>query len=450
MPRIPYPGGKARLAKQIVSFLPPEGRIYLEPFCGRANLFWEATEQGLKFKKWWLNDLATAPFLEAIRTHGATIQIPPRSRAEFERQREAYRAGDPTASLLAPHLSFSGGLYESGCKGGSGGGDDGGGVSSSGYQRTLRECHKILARTRPKITALDWRRLGLEKLTEDDVVVIDPPYPGARVKAYSDDGIDYEALVETLLRAKFKWLFCGYPHPLLHRLGKPIWARDMQLLCVRIKAGPEDRNECLWANYSPQVDKARRALPPSVKGQLRSIADAASLSFNALDAWIDQGLNIVAKDFSVLVPYFLEMHRRLSAPGKRTDLRGGAPSGLTWTAWVESKRHKLGRSLRTIQHLLRGKTEASKERQMLLAQRRASLRSEPISSIPDTPMEMATEISRLVLEMRDNSRNERQRKQRLELLAEHFLRITEQSREIGSIAPIQTANRAPHRVTLTM
>jgi hypothetical protein len=65
-------------------------------------------------------------------------------------------------------------------------------------------------------------------------------------------------------------------------------------------------------------------------------------------------------------------------------------------------------------------------------------------------MEMATEISRLVLEMRDNSRNERQRKQRLELLAEHFLRITEQSREIGSIAPIQTANRAPHRVTLTM
>jgi hypothetical protein len=88
---IPYPGGKGRLAKQIVSFLPREGRIYLEPFAGRANLFWEAAEQGLKFKKWWLNDLATASFLDAIRTHGDTIEIPRRSRAEFERQRRAYK-----------------------------------------------------------------------------------------------------------------------------------------------------------------------------------------------------------------------------------------------------------------------------------------------------------------------------------------------------------------------
>src|SRR5438445_384915 len=278
MPAIPYPGGKARLAKQIVSFLPPEGRIYLEPFCGRANLFWEAAEQGLKFRKWWLNDLATAPFLEAIRAHGHTIEVPPRSRAEFERQREAYKNGDPIAALLAPHLSFSGGLYESGCKGGSGLGDDGGGVSSTGYQRTLRECYKILSRIHPKITALDWRKLGLEKLTEEDVVVVDAPYPNARVKAYSDATVNYEKLVDVLLRAKFKWLFCGYPHPVLHRLGSPIWAKDMGLLCVRMKAGPEDRTECLWANYTPEVDKAQRVLPPSVRGQISSIADAASLS----------------------------------------------------------------------------------------------------------------------------------------------------------------------------
>jgi hypothetical protein len=34
MPAIPYPGGKARLAKQIISFLPREGRTYLEPLAG--------------------------------------------------------------------------------------------------------------------------------------------------------------------------------------------------------------------------------------------------------------------------------------------------------------------------------------------------------------------------------------------------------------------------------
>src|SRR5205807_792585 len=103
--------------------------------------------------------------------------------------------------------------------------------------------------------------------------------------------------------------------------------------------------------------------------------------------------------------YLLEMHRRLSAPGKRTDLRKGAPSGLTWTQWVETKRHKLGRSLRTIQYMLKGQTEASRDRQMLLAQRHASLRYEPNSTIPDDPMEIASEMSRLVLRMHQSGQN---------------------------------------------
>jgi modification methylase len=278
--------------------------------------------------------------------------------------------------LLAPHLAFSGGLYESGVKGGSGCGDDDGGCSSAGFQQTLRDCHKILRRTQPKITGLDWTQLPLDKLTDDSVVVLDPPYPNARVKAYSDATIDYEQLVDTLLRAKFRWLLCGYPHPLLHRLGSPIWARDMQLLCVRIKAGQEERNECVWANFRPEVSKALRVLPPSVKGQIKAIADAASLSFKALDEKIDEGLEIVAKDFVSLIPYMLEMNRRLSAQGKRTDLRKGAPAGLTWMQWVASKRHKLGRSLCTIEYLLKGKTQASQTRRALL-EARLRLRYQP-------------------------------------------------------------------------
>jgi len=95
------------------------------------------------------------------------------------------------------------------------------------------------------------------------------------------------------------------------------------------------------------------------EGQIKAIADAASLPFRALDNKIDDGLAIVARDWNALIPYLLEMQRRLSVPGKRTDLRKGAPVGLTWTAWVDSKRHMLGRSLRSVQRLLRGKTQAS-------------------------------------------------------------------------------------------
>jgi hypothetical protein len=98
---------------------------------------------------------------------------------------------------------------------------------------------------------------------------------------------------------------------------------------------------------------------------------------------------------------------------------------LTWTQWVESKRSKLGRSLRTIQYMLRGRTEASKARKTL-AQCRAELRQKPSLQIPDTPMEISV-MARLILEMRDRSRNVRRTKHLLEVLAERFLRLTEQT-----------------------
>jgi hypothetical protein len=312
----------------------------------------------------------------------------------------------------------------------------------------MRKCHGILHETNPKLSSLDWQEMGLEELGPADTVVLDPPYPNGNVRSYSDATVDYEALVDLLLRARFKWVLCGYPHPVLCRLGKPFWARDVNLLCIRGKQEP--RTECLWRNADDHQERARRyLLPEAAKSALSSLDNAASLSFSALDSKIDKGLGLVAKDWNALVPYLLEMHRRLNAPGRRTDLRKGAPAGLSWTQWVESKRHKLGRSLRTIQYLLKGQTESSKERQMLLAQPRASLRSEPDSTIPGTPMEIATEMAALVLEMRDGSQNTKVNRQRLELLAQRFLEITGRASESDS-AGIGIANRTPGRVTLTM
>jgi site-specific DNA-adenine methylase len=449
MPAIGYPGGKARLANKIISFLPKQGRTYVEPFAGRGNLFWAAVERGLKFRQWWLNDIATAPFFEAIKKFGDKIEVPPSSRAEFERYREAHKSGDLAAVLLSPYLSFAGGFYDSGFQGGSGFG----GVSRAGYERALRECHRILTRTRPKITALDWCRLGLEKLTEDDVVVLDPPYPNSNIRSYTHESVDYERLVDVLLRAKFRWLLCGYLHPVLHRLGNPIWARDLQVLCVREQRGRDERTECLWSNFSPNKNKSHHLLPPGLDAKLLTMADAASLSFPALNERIDEGLETVAKDWTAVVPYLLEMNRRLSAPGKRTDLRRDAPAGLTWTAWVESKRIKLGRSLRSVQRLLRGKTEASKN-----WRRRPhdilSSGSEMIAIIPGSAMGIAFQMARLILEMRSRSRNTSSNKRKLERLASQFLSVAERrSQQRSDSIPaerIAIANRTSGGVTLTM
>ncbi len=377
MPRIPYPGGKGRLSKTIVSFLPKRGRTFVDLFAGKGNIFWEAASQGLEYRDWWVNDIATSCFFHAIKQAGHKLRVPTRSRTEYERQRQASISGDLTAILLEPYLSFSGGGYfTAGCKGGTGRDKNYGGVSASGYERAIHQCHDLMQKTQPRVTNLDWRKLGLEGLSDQDVVFLDPPYPASNVRTYTEDTVGYDELIETLLNARFRWVLCGYLHPLLCRLGEPCWAKDVKLLCVR--GEEEGRTECLWSNF--RVRTKRHPLPPAFRNKLKSLADAASLSFPALDAQIDQRLRAVVNDLNALLPYFLEMHRRLCAPGKRTDLRRGAPPELTWTAWVESKRHKLGRSLRTIQHLLHGKTEASQQRQ-LLVQRRAELRYEPDSTI---------------------------------------------------------------------
>ena len=263
--------------------------------------------------------------------------------------------------------------------------------------------------------------------------------------------VNYEELVDMLLRAKFKWLLCGYLHPVLHRLGTPIWARDVQVLCVRTQDDRDGRTECLWSNFVPCEKKNQLMLPPSVDGKWRLLADASSLSFSALDAKIEDGLETVAKDWNAVVPYLLEMHRRLSAPGRRTDLRKGAPAGLTWTAWVESKRTKLGRSLRSVQRLLRGKTEASKSWKRHHAS--LALGSKTPDFMPTSAIGLAFEMARLILKMRSRTYRLIANRHRLEKLAARFLSVAERRsatrKESGSIANNVLA-RAKSASTLTM
>lgn len=435
---IPYPGGKVRLAQTIVSFLPRRGRTYCEPFAGRGSVFFAAASR-LQFKHWWLNDIATAPFFEAIMRIGDTVEVPPRVVEEYSGQWELSRRGDHRAIILEPYLTFGGGGY------GKGGFGNKKGASQSGYEKTIRECHRLLHNTSPKITALDWRDMGLERLTGDDVVFLDPPYPDADVRSYTDGTVDHEALVDSLLKAKYRWVLSGYLHPVLHRLGDPFWAKEVKLLSIRGEQMP--RTECLWSNFASGRSNERHSLLPlGLNAKLRTLADASSLSFSALDAKIEKGLEGVARDLSALLPYLLEMNRRLSAPGRRTDLRKGAPAGLTWTAWVQSKRTRLGRSLRSVQRLLSGKSEASKNRQSQPCARvaRGSVDAPEMSH---SAMEIASEMVRLVLEMGDGGTKSGSNWERLKILAEHFLRMSGQAhlRQDGAPPLDSTENRIGER-----
>ena len=209
---IGYPGGKARLSRTIVSFLPKQGRTYVEPFCGRGNLFWSAVTIGLKYNKWWLNDIATIPFFDAVRRAGHTLRVPTRRKSVYDAQKEAFQSGDLRAILLEPYLSFSGlGYFGAGRK------LDGVGASAHGYQKTIRQCHRIMQNAKPRLTSLDWREMGLDRLTADDVVVLDPPYPDSQCEELHRRGIELRSTGRSVASRQVPldslWLSSSAPVP---------------------------------------------------------------------------------------------------------------------------------------------------------------------------------------------------------------------------------------------
>jgi len=244
-PTISYPGGKARMAPALVGLMPREGRCYVEPFAGRGNVFWATASTQLRFERWALKDIRTAPFFEAARDFGDTVEVPLRTPEEYRRQWEAFKEGDPKAILLEPYLTFGGGGYGIGCRGR-------GGPTVEGYTHILRDCHRLLHSTNAAITGNDWTEIDWASLTNDDFVFIDPPYLGANVRPYGENDIDHEKLVQVLRDAKFKWMLTEYPHELYYReLGQPFFIKDMQLNAVnfQVTGGKHRRLECVWKNY---------------------------------------------------------------------------------------------------------------------------------------------------------------------------------------------------------
>ena len=246
-PTIPYPGGKGRLAPILVSLMPPKGRLYLEPFAGRGNVFWAACSSRLGFQKWALNDIRTARFFEALRTIGGTFEVPARSREEYFHQWKMFRQCDPQTILLEPYLTFDGGGYG---RGGFGGKKS---ASALGYTETIRACHRLMFSTGVEVTSLDWTELDWSWLGREDFVYLDPPYLGGDVRAYKQGDVNHGDLLRLLKEARFRWLLSGFGHELyIRELGQPFHAEEVQLAVTnpRIAGKGEGRRvECVWRNY---------------------------------------------------------------------------------------------------------------------------------------------------------------------------------------------------------
>jgi hypothetical protein len=83
------------------------------------------------------------------------------------------------------------------------------------------------------------------------------------------------------------------------------------------------------------------------------------MKFTMLDAAFDLGADRVAKSAKELIPYLMEIKTRLSAQGRRSDLKD--TPDMTWNEWKQSKRDKLCMAPSTVDLLLRsGDTKREK------------------------------------------------------------------------------------------
>ena len=230
------------------------GGKYVEPFAGRGNVFWLACHL-LDFEEWWLNDPWTARWFEAIQD--VDMNSIPNELTEIlvrlhKRDAIDQRDSDDVSVALEPMTMFSGGT---------GGGTGRGGCSASWkrhaslipFKRRLSSARGIMRSVLPRITALDWDKCGLDELSSQDFVYLDPPYEHANKNIYFYDTVDHRALLMYLAGAPHLWMLSGFTSPLYKKhLGDPEARKAIRMTMDHHNkpGGRKMKMECIWTNYT--------------------------------------------------------------------------------------------------------------------------------------------------------------------------------------------------------
>jgi hypothetical protein len=228
---------------------------------------------GFQFEQWFLNDINTARWFEAIRDIGDKMKVPPRSRMEFEKQRELAAKGDQRAIALGPWLCFNGGNYGSG--GSHGRSENGGRRTPEAEEKNLRLIHEVLTKMKPQISGDDWF-VCLERLKPGPryLIVIDWPYIDCKTGAYEAENVlPIEGIDWLHKHPECNWIFCEFDQPIYrHAFGPPIFQKEVQLRTVNFaKSKQERRIECVWTNesYKAHLANTGAIVPQALHATLR-------------------------------------------------------------------------------------------------------------------------------------------------------------------------------------
>jgi site-specific DNA-adenine methylase len=242
VPTFFYPGGKARFAPWIVGMMSHAGGVYVEPFAGRGNVFFQAALTR-HFRAWHLNDIQTWRFFMALKGYDGQ-PVPISSSDNYYKYWDLFKKGDPFAIVLEPFLTYAGSGY--------GLGPCNDALDPEIYRYKLLNARDSLVRTNTTISGLGWEYV-LNDLGPNDFVYFDPPYQGTTQRAYNEFNIppiDYHKLISVLLAAPFKWILSEYPNDFyLNSLGAPKGYREVHSGVSSQKNIHQGRLECVWRNY---------------------------------------------------------------------------------------------------------------------------------------------------------------------------------------------------------
>jgi len=234
-----YFGGKGRMFAKLLPLLPPH-KVYVEPFCGAASLFFAKPPSPVEV----LNDLNedvvnVFRVLQNKETHEELrfrLMYTPYARAEFVRaiemrgQKDLTPADRAWAFMVVQAMGFGG-------KEGTSGGNWG--RTFVPYHGCAHVCNKWLMRL-SMLDAWRWRLMLVQIDCRDALEVIrywdspntlfyvDPPYVTETRKtsnayAYEMSAEQHKELVELLLGIKGKAVVSGYEHPLYSPFGQAGW-----------------------------------------------------------------------------------------------------------------------------------------------------------------------------------------------------------------------------------
>jgi DNA adenine methylase len=266
-----YYGAKQRIAKQIISALPPHN-AWVEAFCGSAALTLAKAPAPIEV----INDLdgQVVNVFEQLRSNSKAlceaIALTPYARAEFQTARQSPEAADPLEKarrfLVGTMMTVNGTVGNEVC----------GFSFSMSYARQEREArvnrwYNLPARLESVVERL--RNVRVENRDARDLlrmfvdrpatmVYLDPPYFVKRDHGYMIDANDQQfhmELLEICQRARCMILLSGYDNKLYRHMlrRKDGWTRTTIKTHTRDTTGNDyARTEVLWKNA--QFTKAKK------------------------------------------------------------------------------------------------------------------------------------------------------------------------------------------------